>query len=63
LFGDDQEIEDIVLHKENDTEKVKSIKFSHKGDKSQKEEDNIQKDNSPNKSNETVTKNVTNECF
>jgi hypothetical protein len=48
IFGDDKEIEDIILQKEKDTKKVKSIKISQKGDKSPKEENNIQKENSSN---------------
>jgi hypothetical protein len=41
LFGEDQEIEDIVLYKEKELKISKSIKSSQKGDKSEKEKDNI----------------------
>jgi hypothetical protein len=50
LFGEDQEIESIILHKDKDIKKIKSIKISQKGDKSQKEKDNKQEENSSDKS-------------
>jgi hypothetical protein len=43
IFGDDQEIEDIILHKEKDSIMSKSIKTSQEGEKSQKVKDNIQR--------------------
>jgi hypothetical protein len=46
LFGKNQEIESIILHKDKNIKKIKSIKISQKGDKSQKEKDSIQEENS-----------------
>jgi hypothetical protein len=38
------------MHKDKDTEKIKSIKISQKGDEPEKEKDNIQEENSSDKS-------------
>jgi hypothetical protein len=50
LFGEDQEIENIIMHKDKDLKIIKSIKISQKGDNSNKEKDNIQEVNSSDKS-------------
>jgi uncharacterized protein YpmB len=45
LFGDDQEMENIVLLKDKDVKKIKIIKISQKGEEPEQEKDNIQKEN------------------
>jgi hypothetical protein len=44
IFGDDQEIEDIIQHKNNEIKKIRIKKISQKGDNLEKEKDNIQKE-------------------